>query len=68
MTGNADNVFLNISPGDRLTYEFQIPENHNAGMFWYHPHLHGLVAEQLFGGLAGILQPPESMASTQPRV
>ena len=54
MTGNADNVFLNISPGDRLTYEFQIPENHNAGMFWYHPHLHGLVAEQLFGGLAGL--------------
>ncbi|MDE5109746.1 MAG: multicopper oxidase family protein, partial [Trichodesmium sp. St7_bin2_1] len=54
MTGNADNVFLNISPGDRLRYEFQIPENHNAGMFWYHPHLHGLVAEQLFGGLAGL--------------
>ncbi|MDE5072451.1 MAG: multicopper oxidase family protein, partial [Trichodesmium sp. St5_bin8] len=54
MTGNADNVFLNISPGDRLTYQFQIPENHHAGMFWYHPHLHGLVAEQIFGGLAGL--------------
>ncbi len=54
ITGNADNVFLHISPGDRLTYEFQIPQNHHAGMFWYHPHLHGLVAEQLFGGLAGL--------------
>ncbi|MEB3343419.1 multicopper oxidase family protein [Okeania sp.] len=54
ITGNADNVFLNIPSGDRFTYQFQIPENHPAGMFWYHPHLHGFVAEQLFGGLAGL--------------
>ncbi len=54
ITGNADNIFLNIPSGDRFTYQFQIPENHPAGIFWYHPHLHGLVAEQLFGGLAGL--------------
>ncbi len=52
--GNADNVFLKIEPGKQLTYEFQIPSNHPSGTFWYHPHLHGLVAEQLFGGLAGL--------------
>jgi FtsP/CotA-like multicopper oxidase with cupredoxin domain len=54
VTGNADNVFLHIQPEEKLTYEFQIPANHPAGTFWYHPHLHGLVAEQLFGGLAGL--------------
>ena len=54
ITGNADNVFLKIEPGAKLTYDFQIPENHPSGTFWYHPHLHGLVAEQLFGGLAGL--------------
>ncbi|NES89110.1 MULTISPECIES: multicopper oxidase family protein [Okeania] len=54
ITGNADNVFLKIAPGDRLTYQFQIPQNHPAGLFWYHPHFHGLTAEQLFGGLAGL--------------
>ena len=54
ITGNADNVFLKIEPGKKLTYEFQIPANHPSGTFWYHPHLHGLVAEQLFGGLAGL--------------
>ncbi|AFZ37966.1 Bilirubin oxidase (plasmid) [Stanieria cyanosphaera PCC 7437] len=54
ITGNADNVFLKIEPGAKLTYEFQIPNNHPSGTFWYHPHLHGLVAEQLFGGLAGL--------------
>ena len=54
ITGNADNVFLKIEPGEKLTYEFSILPNHPAGTFWYHPHLHGLVAEQLFGGLAGL--------------
>jgi FtsP/CotA-like multicopper oxidase with cupredoxin domain len=53
-TGNADNTFLSIDPGEKLTYEFIIPQNHPAGTFWYHPHLHGYVAEQLFGGLAGM--------------
>ncbi|AFZ35433.1 cyclic nucleotide-binding protein [Stanieria cyanosphaera PCC 7437] len=54
ITGNADNVFLNIEPREKLTYEFQIPTNHPSGTFWYHPHLHGMTAEQLFGGLAGL--------------
>ena len=54
ITGNADNVFLKIEPGEKLTYEFQISNSHPSGMFWYHPHLHGLVAQQLFGGLAGL--------------
>ncbi|PSB08426.1 copper oxidase [filamentous cyanobacterium CCP2] len=53
-TGNADNVFLNIPPNERLTYEFTIPQDHPAGTFWYHPHHHGNVAEQVFGGLAGL--------------
>lgn len=53
-TGTGDNVFLEIAPGESHAYEFQIPQNHPAGTFWYHPHVHGLVAEQLFGGLAGL--------------
>ncbi len=53
-TGNADNIFLSIEPGESLNYEFTIPSNHPAGTFWYHPHRHGFVAEQLFGGLAGL--------------
>jgi FtsP/CotA-like multicopper oxidase with cupredoxin domain len=53
-TGTGDNVFLTIPPGEQYRYEFQIPANHPAGTFWYHPHWHGRVAEQLFGGLAGL--------------
>lgn len=53
-TGSGDNVFLEISPGESHTYEYQISENYPACTFWYHPHKHGLVAEQIFGGLSGL--------------
>ncbi|MBE9202753.1 multicopper oxidase family protein [Synechocystis salina LEGE 06099] len=52
--GNGDNIFLSIPPGERFTYEFTLPTTHPAGTFWYHPHHHGHVAEQVFGGLAGL--------------
>lgn len=54
-TGNADNVFLSVPPGEQQQYEFAIAPDHPGGLFWYHPHQHGLVAEQVFGGLAGPL-------------
>jgi FtsP/CotA-like multicopper oxidase with cupredoxin domain len=47
-------VFLKVSPNETLTYEFTIPDDHPAGIFYYHPHLHGYVADQVFGGLGGI--------------
>jgi FtsP/CotA-like multicopper oxidase with cupredoxin domain len=53
-TGNADNIFLSVPPGETQAYEFTLPKNHPAGTFYYHPHLHELVAEQVFGGLGGI--------------
>ncbi len=53
-TGKADNVFLQINPQETFIYDFTIPNNHPSGTFWYHPHLHGYVAEQLSGGLAGL--------------
>ncbi len=53
-TGNADNIFLSIPSGETFAYEFTIPKNHPGGTFYYHPHRHGLVAEQVFGGLGGM--------------
>lgn len=53
-TGNADNIFLIVPSGEAQTYQFTLPKNHPAGTFYYHPHLHELVAEQVFAGLGGI--------------
>ncbi len=50
----ADHIFLELSPGETYTYEFTIPENHHSMTAYYHPHFHGLVADQVFAGLGGI--------------
>ncbi len=54
-SGTADNVFLRVAPGQRQSYNFTLPDNHPAGLFYYHPHHHGTVADQVFGGLGGAL-------------
>ncbi len=53
-TGKADNVFRRIDSGEQVTYEFSIPQSHLGGLAYYHPHLHGYVADQVLGGLGGI--------------
>ena len=50
--GNGDNPFVSIEPQD-FDYRFELPADHPPGVFWYHPHRHGTVADQLFGGLYG---------------
>ncbi|MEO8034912.1 MAG: multicopper oxidase domain-containing protein, partial [Acidobacteriota bacterium] len=50
--GAADNIFLHIESGEVFTYQFTIPSNHQAGLFWVHPHMHGTVARQVSRGLA----------------
>ena len=40
-SGNSDNVLVSIAPGKRFQYSYDIPADHPAGTFWYHPHRHG---------------------------
>lgn len=49
---SVDNPFLAVDQGQTQIYEFRIPPG-SAGTHWYHPHVHGSVARQLFEGLAG---------------
>jgi FtsP/CotA-like multicopper oxidase with cupredoxin domain len=54
-SGNSDNVFLDILPTCDFGFEFQIPADHPAGTFWYHPHVHGSTAVQVSSGAEGAL-------------
>ena len=36
-------------------YSFQIPANQPAGLYWYHPHVHGFSKAQVLGGASGAL-------------
>jgi FtsP/CotA-like multicopper oxidase with cupredoxin domain len=53
--GNSDNVLVSIDPGTSFDYEYQLPEDHPPGVYWYHPHHHGNVAAQVFGGMYGAI-------------
>jgi len=52
---NSDNIFVEVPAGTEFDYEFQLPDNHAPGTFWYHPHWHGNTAVQVNGGLAGVI-------------
>src|SRR5438270_8912113 len=51
----GDDIFREIDPGQTAGYQFRIPPNEPTGTFWYHSHLHGRVASQVFGGLSGLI-------------
>jgi FtsP/CotA-like multicopper oxidase with cupredoxin domain len=45
-----------IQAGDKpFEYRFQIPPNEAPGLYWYHPHVHGLTSAQVLGGASGAL-------------
>lgn len=53
--GNSDNIFVMIHPGETFQYEYKMPTNHPPGIYWYHPHPHGISEGQVAGGLAGAI-------------
>ena len=53
--GHGDNVFINTPPGATFTNEYEIPKDHIPGVYWYHPHRHMYVNDQVVGGMAGAI-------------
>jgi len=42
-----------IAPGTRKRVRFEV--KNRSALYWFHPHPHGFTAEQVYGGLAGLL-------------
>ncbi len=53
--GSSDNVFRRVDAGTTAEYRYEIPAFHPPGLYWYHPHHHGMAADQVFGGLYGAI-------------
>lgn len=68
--GNGDNVFVSVEPGGTFDYEYRLPKDHPPGVYWYHPHHHGTVADQIFAGLFGtiIIEDREPIKASAERV
>ncbi|MEO3931664.1 multicopper oxidase family protein [Micrococcaceae bacterium Sec7.4] len=67
---NGDNVFVTVQPGAGFDYSYRLPPDHPPGVYWYHPHHHGMVAGQIFAGLFGaiIVEDPETIPVSVERV
>lgn len=54
--GIGDNVLRQMPPSSNpYSFEVVLPTYHPSGTFWYHPHKHGSVSYQFFGGMSGFL-------------
>ncbi len=40
---------------DTVDYKIVIPANHPSGLFWFHPHVHGIALNQVVQGMSGMI-------------
>ncbi len=54
-TSDRAAMMVAIQPGSTYTYNFSIPADQPAGLYWYHPHHHGSTDVEVSGGMAGLI-------------
>lgn len=64
----GDNVTRTlINSGNTFQYSFTFPTDEPPGLYWYHPHVHGLAERDLLGGATGALV-VDGIQNVQPAV
>jgi FtsP/CotA-like multicopper oxidase with cupredoxin domain len=64
----ADNVVKTlINPGHTFHYSVHFPANEPPGLYWYHPHVHGLAEAAVLGGASAALV-VDGIQNVQPAV
>ncbi len=53
---DGDNIFRSMNPGTTSESRIKILGTNGDGIDWYHTHKHGYVSDQVYGGLAGMIQ------------
>ena len=64
----GDNVVKTIiNSGATFQYSVQFPSNEPPGLYWYHPHIHGIAERDVQGGAAGVIV-VQGIQNVQPAV
>jgi FtsP/CotA-like multicopper oxidase with cupredoxin domain len=67
-TCHSDEVIRTlVNSGQTFEYTLHIPEDEPPGLYWYHPHVHGISSAALQGGATGAIE-VEGIADIQPAV
>jgi FtsP/CotA-like multicopper oxidase with cupredoxin domain len=56
-----------VNPGETFQYVIKIPKDEPPGLYWYHPHVHGIASPAVQGGASGVIE-VEGIANIQPAV
>jgi FtsP/CotA-like multicopper oxidase with cupredoxin domain len=62
-----ETIFTLVNSGETFDYKLNIPKNEPPGLYWYHPHVHGIASPAVQGGGTGVIE-VEGMANIQPAV
>ncbi len=54
--GNQDDIYETLLPGGQAQHVYTGTKHLVPGTYWYHPHDHPLVEEQVFGGMSGLIE------------
>jgi FtsP/CotA-like multicopper oxidase with cupredoxin domain len=54
--GDGDNIYRTMAPNSTSESKIKITNDDGSGFDWYHTHKHGFVSDQVYAGLAGMLQ------------
>jgi FtsP/CotA-like multicopper oxidase with cupredoxin domain len=62
-----ETIFTMINSGESFTYTIHIPKDEPPGLYWYHPHVHGISSVAVDGGACGAIV-VEGIEKIQPAV
>lgn len=65
--GQDDVLHTIVNPGHSFTYSVRIPRNEPPGLYWYHPHIHGINEGVVQGGASAAII-VEGIQNIQPAV
>jgi len=62
-----ESIHTIVNSGQSFDYNIKIPANEPPGLYWYHPHVHGISSPSLQGGASGVII-VEGIENVQPAV
>jgi FtsP/CotA-like multicopper oxidase with cupredoxin domain len=62
-----ESIHTVVNSGQTFTYAIKIPKNEPPGLYWYHPHVHGIASPAVQGGATGAII-VEGIENIQPAV
>ncbi len=48
-------IYTTVNSGESFKYDVHFPSDEPAGLYWYHPHIHGLSEAAVQGGASGAI-------------